>query len=140
MRINVEDAPMHRGGLGGIHNAGGAGGRQVQDRTYFFGIVRWVNFTESLLIILNDHSDRRYRNSKRKFNVSSEKQIHLPKTTNNTLLWAKRKFEVTVSIRESLFLSAEDSSQQIEALRNELGDYNMVRRNVFSFCVPHAEI
>lgn len=40
MRINVEDAPMHRGGLGGIHNAGGAGGRQVQDRTYFFGIVR----------------------------------------------------------------------------------------------------
>jgi len=40
MRIKVEDAPMSRGGLGGIHSTGGLGGRQVQDRTYFFGIVR----------------------------------------------------------------------------------------------------
>jgi hypothetical protein len=40
MRIKVEDAPMTRGGLGGFQNAGGLGGRQVQDRTYFVGIVR----------------------------------------------------------------------------------------------------
>ena len=40
MRINVEDAPMHRGGLGNISTGGGLGGRQVQDRTYFFGLVR----------------------------------------------------------------------------------------------------
>ena len=87
MRINVEDAPMHRGGLGGIHNAGGAGGRQVQDRTYFFGIVRSVPDTESLLIIfILDHSDRKCRNWKQRFNDSNEKQIPLPKTINNTSL------------------------------------------------------
>jgi hypothetical protein len=40
MRIKVEDAPMTRGGLGGFQNAGGSGGRQVQDRTYFVGVVR----------------------------------------------------------------------------------------------------
>jgi hypothetical protein len=40
MRIKVEDAPMTRGGLGGIQNAGGLGGRHVQDRTYFVGLVR----------------------------------------------------------------------------------------------------
>jgi len=40
MRIKVEDAPMTRGGLGGIQNSGGLGGRQVQDRTYFVGVVR----------------------------------------------------------------------------------------------------
>lgn len=40
MRIKVEDAPMTRGGLGGIQNVGGVGGRQVQDRTYFVSVVR----------------------------------------------------------------------------------------------------
>lgn len=40
MKINVEDAPMQRGGLGGIQSSTGLGGRQVQDRTYFFGLMR----------------------------------------------------------------------------------------------------
>ena len=43
MRIKVEDAPMTRGGLGGIQNAGGLGGRHVQDRTYFVGLVRYIS-------------------------------------------------------------------------------------------------
>lgn len=44
MRIKVEDAPLTRGGLGGFQSTGGLGGRQVQDRTYFVGLVRLVIF------------------------------------------------------------------------------------------------
>ncbi|CAF3144903.1 unnamed protein product [Rotaria socialis] len=94
MRIKVEDAPMVRGGLGGIQNPGGLGGRQVQDRTYFVGLVRSkVSDLESEIQRLRRESESFTEDNKQYFALSK---------------------------------AAEDLSQQIEILRNELGDYNMV--------------
>ncbi|UJR36229.1 hypothetical protein I4U23_028961 [Adineta vaga] len=94
MRIKVEDTPMNRGGLGGIQNAGGFGGRQVQDRTYFVGLVR------SKVTELEAEIDRLQRETD-SFTEDNKQYFALSK-------------------------AAEDSSQQIESLRNELGDYNMI--------------
>ncbi|CAF0840616.1 unnamed protein product [Rotaria sordida] len=94
MRIKVEDAPMNRGGLGGIQNPGGLAGRQVQDRTYFVGLVRSkVSDLESEIQRLQRETDSFTEDNKQYFALSK---------------------------------AAEDSSQHIENLRNELGDYNMV--------------
>ncbi|CAF0784862.1 unnamed protein product [Adineta ricciae] len=94
MRIKVEDTPMNRGGLGGIHNASGFGGRQVQDRTYFVGLVRSkVTELEAEIERLQRETDSFTEDNKQYFALSK---------------------------------AAEDLSQQIESLRNELGDYNMI--------------
>ncbi|CAF1240224.1 unnamed protein product [Adineta ricciae] len=94
MRIKVEDTPMNRGGLGGIHNAAGFGGRQVQDRTYFVGLVRSkITELEAEIERLQRETDSFTEDNKQYFALSK---------------------------------AAEDLSQQIESLRNELGDYNMI--------------
>ncbi|CAF0816719.1 unnamed protein product [Rotaria sp. Silwood1] len=94
MRIKVEDAPMVRGGLGGIQNPGSLGGRHVQDRTYFVGLVR------SKVSDLDSEIQRLQRETE-SFTEDNKQYFALSK-------------------------AAEDLSQQIETLRNELGDYNMV--------------
>ncbi|CAF1378186.1 unnamed protein product [Adineta steineri] len=94
MRIKVEDTPMNRGGLGGIQNAGGFGGRQVQDRTYYVGLVRSkVSELEAEIQRLQRETDSFTEDNKQYFALSK---------------------------------AAEDLSQQIESLRNELADCNMV--------------
>ena len=36
----ADDRPMTRGGLGGFGNTAGGINRQVQDKTYFVGLIR----------------------------------------------------------------------------------------------------
>jgi intraflagellar transport protein 74 len=36
----ADDRPMTRGGLGGFQNQSGGFNRQVQDKTYYLGIIR----------------------------------------------------------------------------------------------------
>ncbi|RNA12739.1 intraflagellar transport 74 -like protein [Brachionus plicatilis] len=90
----ADDRPMTRGGLGGFQPSTAGFNRQVQDKTYFLGLIRSK---------IGEINSEMIRMNKDITNINND---------NSNYLSYGRK--------------AEELNQQIEELRGELADYNMV--------------